>query len=235
MTNAGNTVQRIDPATATVSATIPVGDRTVRRPLRVRLGLGDELQRRDDPQDRSGHEPRRPADSDRRRTRRPRCYSFGPLGRRRLGQDRSSGSTPARTGSCAASQPAAPSPEWLASRGYFVWAANRLDRSVAKIDERKNRRVALIKRVGRGPVDGGIVAGSLWVPNQHEQHGRADPPVAEPRRRDGASRHRPVRRPRPRERALGRELRRPGHLATPRGLGSSQVSARWSRQDHRGS
>ena len=58
------------------------------------------------------------------------------------------------------------SPEWLASRGYFVWAANRLDNSVAKIDERKNRRVALIKRVGRGPVDGGIVAGGLWVPNQ---------------------------------------------------------------------
>ena len=57
-------------------------------------------------------------------------------------------------------------PEWLASRGYFVWAANRLDNSVAKIDERKNRRVALVKRVGRQPVDGGIVAGSLWVPNQ---------------------------------------------------------------------
>ena len=57
------------------------------------------------------------------------------------------------------------SPEWLASRGYFVWAANRLDNSVAKIDERKNRRVALIKRVGRG-AGGRRTAGSLWVPNQ---------------------------------------------------------------------
>jgi DNA-binding beta-propeller fold protein YncE len=47
-----------------------------------------------------------------------------------------------------------------------VWASNRLSGSVAKIDERKKRRVALIKRVGRWPVDGGIVAGSLWVPNQ---------------------------------------------------------------------
>ncbi|HEX2293405.1 MAG TPA: hypothetical protein VHH55_08830, partial [Gaiellaceae bacterium] len=27
-------------------------------------------------------------------------------------------------------------------------------------------RVALIRRLGRQPVDGGIVGGSLWVPNQ---------------------------------------------------------------------
>jgi len=36
---------------------------------------------------------------------------------------------------------------------------------VARIDERKNRRVALIRGLGTHPSDGGIVAGSLWIPN----------------------------------------------------------------------
>ena len=56
-------------------------------------------------------------------------------------------------------------PVWLAAKGYSVFASNNLDRTVARIDERKNRRVALIRGLGQQPVDGGFVAGSLWVPN----------------------------------------------------------------------
>ena len=219
MTNAGNTVQRIDPASATLSATIPVGV----GPYDVLFAFGSvwvtNYAARDDP-------PHRPAATN------PRQVDLGlhrlsgwpgRHARSALWVGDASGKTIVRinprtnrvvrrvaTGGA--------SPEWLASRGYFVWAANRLDNSVAKIDERKNRRVALIKRVGRGPVDGGIVAGSVWVPNQRSNTVGADPPVAEPRRRDGARRCRPVRRPRPRERALGRELRRPRHLAAQGGL-----------------
>jgi DNA-binding beta-propeller fold protein YncE len=56
-------------------------------------------------------------------------------------------------------------PVWLAAKGYTVFASVQGSRAVARVDERRNRRVRLIRGTGVQPVDGGIVAGDLWVPN----------------------------------------------------------------------
>jgi DNA-binding beta-propeller fold protein YncE len=56
-------------------------------------------------------------------------------------------------------------PVWLAAKGYAVFASLQDARAVARVDERSNRRVRLIRGTGLQPVDGGIVAGDLWVPN----------------------------------------------------------------------
>jgi len=56
-------------------------------------------------------------------------------------------------------------PVWLAAKGVSVFAAVQGSRSIARIDERRNRRVRTIRGMGLQPVDAGIVAGDLWVPN----------------------------------------------------------------------
>jgi DNA-binding beta-propeller fold protein YncE len=56
-------------------------------------------------------------------------------------------------------------PVWLAAKGYSVFAAVQGPRAIARVDERRNRRVRLIRGMGVQPVDAGIVAGDLWVPN----------------------------------------------------------------------
>ena len=56
-------------------------------------------------------------------------------------------------------------PVWLAAKGVSVFASLQTSRAVARVDERSNRRVRLIRGTGVQPVDGGIVAGDLWVPN----------------------------------------------------------------------
>jgi hypothetical protein len=56
-------------------------------------------------------------------------------------------------------------PVWLAAKGYTVFASVQGSRAIARVDERKNRRVRLIRGLGQQPVDSGIVAGDLCVPN----------------------------------------------------------------------
>ena len=56
-------------------------------------------------------------------------------------------------------------PVWLAAKGYTVFASVQGLRAIARVDERKNRRIRLIRGLGQQPVDSGIVAGDLWVPN----------------------------------------------------------------------
>jgi hypothetical protein len=46
-----------------------------------------------------------------------------------------------------------------------VFADGCASRAVARVDERSNRRIRLIRGTGLQPVDGGLVAGDLWVPN----------------------------------------------------------------------
>ncbi len=56
-------------------------------------------------------------------------------------------------------------PVWLAAKGVSVFVSVQGARTVVRIDERKNRRVRTIRGMGQQPVDSGIVAGDLWVPN----------------------------------------------------------------------
>jgi len=53
---------------------------------------------------------------------------------------------------------------WLTGTPTAVWASDTQGNTVVRIDRRTNRRVETIT-VGRGPADGGVVAGDVWVPN----------------------------------------------------------------------